>query len=88
MFLDEVQIALNSKELNHKNDEKNHVVAEGSNVRGRSKKRDSSGRSKSISKSKLRIKCYHYHNECHIRRMCLERQKENKKRKKIRLMWL
>ena len=59
LTLDEVQAALNSKELNHKNDEKSNVIAEGLSVRGRSERRESREKSKSRSKSKFKVKCYH-----------------------------
>ena len=83
LTLDEVQIALNSKELNHKSEEKNNIMAEGLNVRGRAKKCDFRPRSKLRSKSKVKIKCYHYHKEGHIRRLCLENA-ERKSRKEER----
>ena len=66
LTLDEVQAALNSKELNHKNEDKGSTVAEGLNVRGRPDKREFKPRSKSRSKSKGKIKCYHCHKEGHI----------------------
>ena len=78
LTLDEVQATLNSNELNHRSEEKGNSVAEGLNVRGRPKKREF----KSRSKSKGKIKCYHCHKEGHIRRLCLDRQKGNQKKKK------
>ena len=50
-------------------------------MRGRSDKREFKPRSKSRSKSKVRIKCYHCHKEGHIRKMCPERQKGNPEKK-------
>lgn len=82
LTLDEVQAALNSKELNHKNDEKSNVIAEGLSVRGRSDRRESRGKSKSRSKSKFKVKCYHCHKEGHMRKVCPERQRGNQERKK------
>ena len=73
LIMDEVQAALNSKELNQRSEDKGSTVAGGLNVRGKTKKRDFKARSKSRSKSKFKIKCYHYHKEGHIRRMCPER---------------
>ena len=81
LTLDEVQAALNSKELNHRSEENSNTVTEGLNVRGRTDKRDGRPRSKSRSKSKVRIRCYHCHKEGHIRRQCLERQKGKPARK-------
>ena len=52
LTLDEVQATLNSKELNHKNEDKGNTVAEGLNVRGRPAKREFKPRSRSRSKSK------------------------------------
>ena len=82
LTLDEVQAALNSKELNHKNEDKGNTVAKGLNVRGRPDKREFKPRSRSRSKSKGKIKCYHCHKEGHIRRLCPKRQKANQEGKK------
>ena len=81
LTLDEIQATLNSKELNHRSEDEGNAVAEGLNVRGRSDKREFKQRSKSRSKSKFRIKCYHCHKEGHISRLCPERQKANQERK-------
>ena len=80
LTLDEVQAALNSKDLNFRSEERASTVAEGLNVRGGSEKRDFKQRSKSRSKSKAKIKCYHCHKESHIRRLCPERQSRKEER--------
>ena len=80
LTLDEVQAALNSKEMYHKSEEKSNTMAKGLNVRGRAEKHDFKARSKSRSKSKVKIKCYHCHKEDLIRRMCPEREKGNQER--------
>ena len=84
LALDEVQIALNSKELNHRSEEKekSSAMAKGLNIKGRTKKSDFKPRSKSRSKSKFKIKYYHCHEEGHIRRLCLERLKGIPEKKK------
>ncbi|KAG8364666.1 hypothetical protein BUALT_Bualt18G0022200 [Buddleja alternifolia] len=75
--------ALNSRELNKKNEEKGQSHAEGLNVRGRTNKRDQKKKDKrSRSKSKSKIECYHCHKEGHIRRLCPERQKKNLEKQK------
>ncbi|KAG8367168.1 hypothetical protein BUALT_Bualt16G0044500 [Buddleja alternifolia] len=84
LSLDEVQAALNSRELNQRNEEKGQTQAEGLNVRGRSEKRDSKKKEKkSRSKSRSRkIECYHCHKEGHIRRLCPDRLKKNAEKNK------
>ena len=82
LTLDEVQAALNSKELNQRSEEKKNVVVEGLNVRGRPEKREFKTRSKSRSKSRGKIKCYNCDKEGHIRRLCPNRQKGNQEKKK------
>ena len=88
LMLDEVQAALNSKELNHRSKDKGNAVVEGLNVRGRSDKREFKQRSKSRSKSRFKIKCYHCHKEGHIRRLCPEGRSQIKKGRMIKLMLL
>ena len=80
-MLDAVQAVLNSKELNHRSEEKGSAVAEGLNVRRSSERREFKSRSKSRSKSRGKIRCYHCHKEGHIRRLCPDKQKGTQEKK-------
>ena len=88
MTLDEAQAALNSKELNHKNDEKNHVVAEGLNVRGRYEKHESRGSSKSRSNLNSGSSVTTATKKVILEECVLRGKKRIKKGRKIRLRWL
>ncbi|KAG8367497.1 hypothetical protein BUALT_Bualt16G0078100 [Buddleja alternifolia] len=81
--LDEVQFALNSRELNNRNDDKSQSHAEGLNVRGWTEKREFKKKdSHSRSKSRTKRRCYHCHKKGRIRRFSPERQqKKNGDRK-------
>ena len=84
LTLVEVQSALNSKELNERNEQRPSVHGEGLTVHGRQYKKDDKTegkRSKSQTRfgsNVLNIRCYHCKREGHTRRFCPNRQKGNK----------
>ena len=74
LFLDDVLGALKLRDLEMKSERKEN--SESLQLRGRPHKRDQSkGRGKSRSKSKGKRTCWHCHKECHFRRNCPERKK-------------
>lgn len=85
LSLEDVIGALNSKDLQRKNEQKEQS-GDSLIVRGRTDKRDQKGKSRTRSKSKNGkkiIKCYYCHEEGHIRRLCPKRKKETKDKETI-----
>ncbi|RZB80703.1 Retrovirus-related Pol polyprotein from transposon TNT 1-94 [Glycine soja] len=81
--LDEVQAALNSKELNERKEKKSSTSGEGLTARGKTFKKDSKfdkkkqklENQKNGEENIFKIRCYHCKKEGHTRKVCPERQK-------------
>lgn len=78
LTLEEVQVALMSKELSKKSKHREAAMGENLTARGRSEKRDEKGKNRSRSKSKTKLKCFLCHKEGHFKRNCPE-QKSKKR---------
>ncbi|XXG45985.1 hypothetical protein AAC387_Pa02g0930 [Persea americana] len=72
---EDVEAALNSKELKKKVAAENDGSGEGLEVRGKTKDSSSKGKYKS---NKKNIECYYCHKKVHIRKNCPERQRKGK----------
>lgn len=78
LTLEEVQAALNSKEMGRKLEDKEVGTKESLTTRGRSDKRNNKGKNRSRSKPKGKLKCFLCHKEGHFKRNCPEQKKKKK----------